>query len=60
MSEVAPTREALGGVWPGELVERDALRTGVDQLDPGAVRDLEPRAYLDAALVQFQNGLLEV
>jgi hypothetical protein len=31
--EVAPMGQTLGGVGPGQLVEREALRSGADEFD---------------------------
>jgi hypothetical protein len=59
-SEVPSTRQALWNGRSRELVQRDALRAGVDQLDAWAVRDLEPGTDLDTALTELHHGLLEI
>ena len=42
ISEVAPAGEPLIGFGSCQLVERDPLRAGVDELSTRPVRDLEP------------------
>ena len=42
--EVAPIGQTLRGVGSRQLVEREALRSGADELDGRAMRDLEARA----------------
>jgi hypothetical protein len=54
--EIAPIGQTLRGVWPRQLVEREALRSGGDDFDARPMRDLEARADLDPPILQLGDG----
>ena len=58
--EVAPIGQTLRGVGPSQLVEREALRPGADELDARPMRDLETRADLYAPILQLGDGQRQV
>lgn len=59
-SEVAPAVEALGGVGSGELIERNALRPWVDNLDRRPVWNAKACSNPHAAALQLDNSSIEV
>jgi hypothetical protein len=59
-SEVAPAVEVLGNIRPGELIERNALRSWIDQLDDGSVWNTETCSNFHAAVLQLDDGLFEL
>jgi hypothetical protein len=60
VSQVAPTGQAIGGLRSRDLIERDALRPGIDELHSRPERDLEAPACGHAASSQLGDRLIEV
>jgi hypothetical protein len=59
-SEVPAAVEALRSIGSGELIERNSLRSWVDQLDDGPMWNAKARSNFHTAAFQFDYGSIEL